>query len=215
MANVLQELGIKYHTDKSWHVYNGITYLDIYDRYFNKMRHDVKTMLEIGVRDGGSLRMWQEYFPNAIIYGVDINPDCKKHENDRIKIIIGDQNDDDNLNQIKNIIGSCDIILDDGSHMTKHQIRTFNVLYGSVKRGGYYVIEDLRNSYEEVNEMHDLRNVWSGMSYNKPDDLLKNVRKDFSDWIESKVKDLDYHKQNMNLLAIHHYPMIIIFENLK
>lgn len=213
--NILQQLGLKYGTDKSRHAYKGITYLDIYDKYFNSIRYSVKSILEIGIRDGSSLRMWKEYFPNAVIYGVDINPECERHQEDRIKIIIGDQNDDNDLNRIKNEIGLCDIILDDGSHITRHEIRTFDVLYNSVIRGGYYVIEDLRNSYEELTDLHDLRKIWFGMSYNKPDDPLKNYRKEYTDWIEVKIKELDFHKENLNLLAIHHYPMIVIFENLK
>lgn len=213
--NILQQLGLKYGTDKSRHTYKGITYLDIYDRHFSDIRYSVKTMLEIGIRDGSSLRMWKEYFPNAVIYGVDINPECKRHEEERIKIIIGDQNDDNDLNRIKNEIGLCDIILDDGSHITIHEIRTFDVLYNSVIRGGYYVIEDLRNSYEELTDLHDLRKIWFGMSYNKPDDLLKNHRSEYNNWIQSKIKDLDFHREDMNLFTIHHYPMIVIFENLK
>jgi len=215
MTNTLQEIGRKFGTDKSQHSYKGVTYLHIYDRYFNNIRHNVKSILEIGVKDGRSLRMWQEYFPNAFIYGMDIDPASKGHEDGRIKIIIGDQNDDEDLQRVKDEIGMCDIILDDGSHITQHQIRSFNVLYDSVMKGGFYVVEDLRNSYEELTDPNDLRSIWSGMSYNKPDDPLKNHRKDFNEWIEAKVRALDFHEQDTNILAIHHYPMIVVFENLK
>lgn len=210
----LQQIGMNYGTDKSRHKYNNISYLDIYDRYFNSLRNNVKKIVEIGVLNGESLLMWREYFPNAIIYGLDINPYCKKFENDRIKILIGDQNDEEFLKNVKNEIGKCDIILDDGSHITQHQILTFNILYDSLIDGGYYVIEDLRNSYEEFSGNHDLRKIWPGMIYNKSEDLLKNYRKDFSEWIELKIKDLDFHS-NKKLFSIHHYPMIVIFENLK
>ena len=50
-----------------------MTYCDIYEKYFNERRHKV-TKFIIGVKDGASLRMWKEYFPNAMIYGVDIDP---------------------------------------------------------------------------------------------------------------------------------------------
>lgn len=211
----LQEIGNKYGTDKSRHKYRNISYLDIYDQYFNSIRYNVKTVLEIGVLNGQSLLMWRDYFPNAIIYGVDINPDCKQFETNKIKIIIGDQNDENFLNQLKKDIGTCNIILDDGSHITNHQIKTFNVLYDLVERGGYYIIEDLRNSYEEFSGGHDLRKIWPGMKYNNPDDLLINHRKDFDDWVEQKIKELDFHSENNLLMAIHHHPMIIIFENSK
>ena len=122
----LQEIGLKYGTDKSGHSYKGISYLDIYHKHFEKNRLDVRTFVEIGILNGSSLKMWKEYFPNATIYGIDIDPRCKSFEDDRVKIIIGDQNDDDFLNRIKVEIPSIDILLDDGSHITDHQIKTFS-----------------------------------------------------------------------------------------
>ena len=112
-----------------------MTYCDIYEKYFNEIRHKVTKFIEIGVKDGASLRMWKEYFPNAMIYGVDIDPRYKMYEEeDRIKIFIGNQKDTTFLQQIKATIGEYDILLDDGSHITEHQIVTFDVLYGIVKK---------------------------------------------------------------------------------
>ena len=49
-------------------------YEDVLGSYEGK---DV-TMIEIGVQDGGSLKIWQEFFgPNSRIIGVDLNPKCK------------------------------------------------------------------------------------------------------------------------------------------
>jgi hypothetical protein len=91
---LLQELGLKYGTDKASHMFRGISYLDIYDRHFYEIRDSVKSFVEIGILNGKSLLMWREYFPNATIVGIDINPECKSYESERIKIYIGDQNDD-------------------------------------------------------------------------------------------------------------------------
>jgi len=41
------------------------------------------------------------------------------------------------------------MILDDGSHMSSHMIYSFEHLFGSVKSGGVYVIEDIGCSYWE------------------------------------------------------------------
>ena len=59
----LNTLGTKYRTDKSdiHHKYKGVTYLDIYQRYMNAIRYNVKIFVEIGVKDGASLRMWKEF----------------------------------------------------------------------------------------------------------------------------------------------------------
>jgi hypothetical protein len=54
-------------------------YFDIYHRHFAGFRGQPLTMIEIGVFNGGSLRMWRDYFgPQATIVGVDINPECKQ-----------------------------------------------------------------------------------------------------------------------------------------
>jgi hypothetical protein len=210
---ILQELGLKYGTDKSRHQYKNVSYLDIYNKHFEKDRNEVKTFVEIGILNGSSLKMWRDYFPNATIYGIDIDPRCSSYESDRIKVFIGDQNDDIFLEKIKNEIGEIDILLDDGSHITSHQIKTFNYLYPSIKKGGFFAIEDLRNSYEEFLNHHNIRNEWPGMKYNDSTDQLKNYRHEFDTWVSKMVKQLDFHDTENNIYGIYHYPMILIFEN--
>lgn len=216
----LKDLAIKYGTDKidSNHTYNNISYIDIYDKYMKDRRNTVKKFLEIGVRDGQSVKMWKDYFPNAIIYGIDIDPSCKKYEDDRIKIMIGDQNDDSFLKKIKKEVGEIDILLDDGSHINDHQIKTFNYLYPLVSKNGLFIIEDLANSYEEWgNNSRNLREIWPGMKYNKNGDELKNYRSSFNDFLFDKIKNIDLNNMGNNkypnLLSIHFYSMIAIFEN--
>lgn len=211
----LQEIGAKYNTDKSRHSYKNITYLDIYEKFFKDKKDTTEFFVEIGVLNGSSLKMWEEYFPNAIIYGIDINPECKKFESERVKIIIGDQNDDEFLEELSKKIPKIDILLDDGSHITNHQIKTFNKLYNNISVSGLYIIEDLRNSYEEFFNHHDVRSIWPGMGYNKNNDELKNYRKDFNEWSFDMIKKLDFHNSDTNLFSIHYYPMIMIFENFK
>ena len=213
-SNSLEFLGKKFFTDKvdSSHTYKSINYCNIYEKYFNKIKDKVTKFVEIGIKDACSLKMWKEYFPNAIIYGIDIDPRCKQYEEDRIKCLIGDQNDEKFLLNIKDIIGDYDILLDDGSHITHHQIKSFDILYENCKNNGFYIIEDLRCSYEEYLNHHDIRNCWPGMKYNKIDDQLKNYRKDFVKFTEDKIKKLNFHNSG-KMFAIHYYPMIIIFEN--
>ena len=219
LTESLNDLGKKYGTDKAdeHHAYKGMTYLDIYQRYMEHKRTEVKTFVEIGVRNGASLRMWKDYFPNATIYGIDIDPRCIQHKEDRIEIIIGDQNDDNFLSSLASKFDkSIDILLDDGSHITKHQIKTYNTLYKCVKKTGLFIIEDLANSYEEWgNNEINLRQHWPGMRLNKPTDSLKNYRADFNTFTNSIIKKLDLHKfyDDHNLVSIHFYPMIVIFEN--
>jgi len=211
--NILQELGLKYGTDKSKHKYKGLSYLDIYHSHFQNYRQSVKSFVEIGVLNGSSLKMWRDYFPNATIHGVDINPRCKDFESDRIKVHIGNQSDEQFLDYLRNSLGPTDILIDDGSHITHHQIKTYEFLIPIMKANSFYVIEDLKNSYEEVLNHHNLREIWPGMSYNNPSDSLKNYRDDFNVWIQSKIKQMDFHCSDSKVFGIYHYPMIVILEN--
>ncbi|MEO6759595.1 MAG: class I SAM-dependent methyltransferase, partial [Saprospiraceae bacterium] len=99
-------------------------YFEIYDRHFGAFRNKEIVILEIGVFQGGSLQMWKSYFgPKARIYGIDIDPECKKFEEENIEIFIGSQSDKDFLATLKKKIPPIDILIDDGGH-TMNQIKT-------------------------------------------------------------------------------------------
>src|SRR5690349_839743 len=69
-------------------------YLDHYDRHFAKYRNTPVKMLEIGVSKGGSLEMWREYFgPQAVIYGIDVDPECASRVDAPNQVRIGSQDD--------------------------------------------------------------------------------------------------------------------------
>ena len=66
MTNLI-ELGLKYPTSKGKH-----GFLEIYERYFEKLKYKKLNILEIGVENGDSLRIWSNYFVNSKICGIDI-----------------------------------------------------------------------------------------------------------------------------------------------
>lgn len=145
--NILDDLAVKYNIDKSSKKLHH-NYTKYYNRYFEGRRREVKSILEIGVCTGGSLKMWKEYFPNATVYGIDIQKDCKRLEEDRVKIFIGDQSNKDFLKTVVDSSGgNFDIVIDDGSHYSSHQISSFVYLFPFVKSQGHYIIEDLNTSY--------------------------------------------------------------------
>lgn len=123
-------------------------YFEIYHLHFERFRNKEIILLEIGIFQGGSLQMWKSYFgPQAKIYGIDINPECKKLEEDNISIFIGSQSDREFLREIKNKIPEIDILIDDGGHTMGQQIATFEELYDHVKPDGIYLCEDVHTSY--------------------------------------------------------------------
>jgi len=144
----LCELALKHHTDKGgWHTIAGETchnYTPVYHALFGQRRHDVRRVLEVGVNCGCSLRMWEEYFPNAEIFGFDIRKECLFQEN-RIRCFQADQGIPDSLNAAvaKTGGGPFDLIIDDGSHFRHHQVITAKTLVPYLSETGSHITEDL------------------------------------------------------------------------
>jgi len=143
----LCDLAAKHQTDKGPFQINASVspkaYTKHYADWFRSVKNEPFNFLEIGVKGGASLRMWKEYFPNAQIYGIDIKPKCKQHEEDRIEIFTGDQKDKGFLEEVARQIGVLHIVLDDGLHTSASHIPSFEALFPYVISGGLYIIEDL------------------------------------------------------------------------
>jgi hypothetical protein len=157
----LEFLALKYGTDKRSHGYTPL-----YQKYFEPIRLQKLNLLEIGVggyRDpasgGASLKMWQDYFPNSMIYAVDVF-DKSPLQDRRIKIFQGSQNDPGFLKTVAEQIGRLDIVIDDGSHESEHILTSFRALFPRLSESGIYVIEDLQTSYwpKFGGDSHDLNN---------------------------------------------------------
>ena len=75
---------------------------------------------------GASLRLWKEYFPNAEVYGADIDKRILLEE-DRIKTFYVDQTNAESVNSMWNEIerDNFDIIIDDGLHTAEAAITLF------------------------------------------------------------------------------------------
>ncbi|MBZ0124160.1 MAG: class I SAM-dependent methyltransferase [Roseovarius sp.] len=123
-------------------------YIPVYDRYFSRFRGTGVRFLEIGVSQGGSMRMWREYFgPEATIYGVDIDPGCARFDGEAGQVRIGSQDDAAFLGAVVQEMGGVDIVLDDGSHMMPHVRKTLDILFPLLAQDGLYMIEDLHTAY--------------------------------------------------------------------
>lgn len=118
-------------------------YLRHYDFVFSRFRANTFSMIEFGCAGGNSLRTWEQYFPEANIYGVDLNEATKQHEKGRVHIVIGDATSQETYDTIKAKIDSAFIILDDASHAWSDQRRSFELFWDMLMPGGFYVIEDL------------------------------------------------------------------------
>jgi hypothetical protein len=123
-------------------------YIPLYDRYLSQFRGTSFKFLEIGVFKGGSLQMWRNYFgPDAVIMGIDINPDCAQFDGQSGMVRIGSQDDPEFLEKVVDEMGGIDFVLDDGSHHMAHVRKSFEVLFPRLSSPGIYMIEDLHTAY--------------------------------------------------------------------
>jgi hypothetical protein len=128
-------------------------YAKHYQEHFRKYKFKRIRILEIGAGGyhhphigGNSLRMWKRYFPFGKIYSLDIYDKSCFNER-RIQIFKGSQTDVNLLARVMVQTGKPDIIIDDGSHINEHVIKTFGILFPALKTGGIYVIEDTQTAY--------------------------------------------------------------------
>jgi beta-1,4-mannosyl-glycoprotein beta-1,4-N-acetylglucosaminyltransferase len=135
----LQEIGLKYGTDKA--VYHN--FLNFYESKFGHLKDKEINLLEIGFLNGNSIKTWLDFFGNAQIYCIDIIDVDFEHERFHFHKI---SQDDETL---KNIFKDdfFDIIIDDGSHLTSHQLKSLEFLWDKLKYSGFYIIEDLHTSF--------------------------------------------------------------------
>jgi len=115
-------------------------YIESYDRLLTPYRYGKINVLEIGICQGHSLKMWREYFPEANIFGIDINV---IDEIPGVTMYQADQSDRARLEELfpDTVF---DIIIDDGSHKIQHQLLSAKYLWGKMKSGGLYIIEDIQ-----------------------------------------------------------------------
>jgi hypothetical protein len=174
------------------------SYINTYERLFSTKKYDTINVLEIGIgepkqnkENGGSIKLWSDYFPNAKIYGLDIHHisnvnDCIKN-NERINLITSINAYDTTFIEntfIKNNI-KFDILIDDGPHTLDSMIFFVKHYLPLLNDNGILVIEDIpdmewtklltENTLEEYRKfikIEDLRNI-----KNRWDDIMFIINK--------------------------------------
>ena len=184
----LTEIGRKFGTDKVDHNFTAF-----YDGLFECLRGDTFNLLEIGVFFGSSIRMWNEYFPNATIYGADAFEgiqgngnnfaDPKKYYDEwkankpkNVELIKLDQS---SKLEMQKFVDYCKsrklqfkIIIDDGSHLMFDQQITFFYLWDLLEDGGMFIIEDIHTSEQggydlNIKKTNSTKELFMKMKYNK------------------------------------------------
>jgi hypothetical protein len=166
----LTEIADYFGSDKGSLKHN---YTPHYERLLGHLRQEPINLLEIGVACGASLKMWSRFFPYAKIKGVDIRPECQAlcggYPN--VEIYIADATKEA-------VPGQYDVVIDDGSHLPGHIVKSFKLYWPLVKAGGWYFIEDLRCTHSpgySVPFPHDVADKDRAPLVQMIDALLRNA----------------------------------------
>jgi SAM-dependent methyltransferase len=159
-GTTLDALGLRHGTDKASRAHG---YLPVYEEFLGPLRDREITLLEIGVKEGASLRVWHDYFPRGRIVGVDLRRDVDNHAGGRIAIERADQGDPAALAAIIDRHGPFDVVIEDGSHFWRHQVLAIRTLVPALKPGGLFVSEDLQVSFPPLDGHYGVgaeRSAW-------------------------------------------------------
>jgi hypothetical protein len=130
-----QDSSARFDTDKEDH-----GYLPAYRKIVKKIGPEGR-VCELGVYYGGSLAMWQVFFPQGIVVGVDCDERAIWPEG-TVKVL-SNHVDPRLVPTLRNIApDGYDLFVDDGSHIGELAEKSFDLFWGLVKPGGWYVIED-------------------------------------------------------------------------
>jgi hypothetical protein len=90
------------------------------DKFISFKDRPIK-ILEIGILQGHSLKLWEQYFTNAEIFGVDVQNIIEHSFSGRVKIIFENAYSLKFIKKIEETYGKFDIIIDDGPHTLETQ----------------------------------------------------------------------------------------------
>ena len=125
------------------------SYLELYELLLRNKKETAKNILEIGILQGGSIKLWHDYFANAKVYGLDVMPESQvwSEINNKERIVLHTSTDAYNIDFFNNVLADkkFDVILDDGPHTLQIMI-TFISLYSTIlEDDGILILEDIQS----------------------------------------------------------------------
>jgi len=122
---------------------------DYFDE-FAPLKDEPIKLLELGVFHGRSLHMWNDYFTEGSVCGIDERIPLALGDQPKFSFFIGDQQDTEFLDHVANKVASdgFDIIIDDCSHIGRvTKVSFWHLFEHHLKPGGVYIIEDWQTGY--------------------------------------------------------------------
>lgn len=192
-AETLGQIGSRAGTDKTLH-HNFDFYYPLFLERFRPLRN--AAMLEIGIDQGASLKMWLEYFPHAFIYGIDLGV---SGEGPRHRILRMDQSDLPALSRLAatEIRHPVFLVVDDGSHIPGHQASSFDLLFRDILLpGGVYIIEDVEVSYWTKGDCYGTP---TRLGYQHPASVIEVFKLITDDLNQEFLTEANRHAQDLRL----------------
>jgi len=143
----LKKNNIVFITDKD----SSHSYLPLYQELLIGKKETAKNVLEVGVYSGGSIKLWNEFFTNATIYGLDIKNIAEVWDgvknNDKIVLYTSTDayNEEFFKTHFLNNNIKCDFILDDGPHSIESMIQFIKLYSQIMTDDGILIIEDVQS----------------------------------------------------------------------
>lgn len=172
------------------------SYIEFYENYFQP-RQDSVTLLEIGMMTGGSLHLWQKYFKQYQLIGMDISPswNAKRdfqqelEKDSNITLLFGINSRSPAVPELVRDF-EFDFIIDDGDHSALAQMETFENYWPLTAESGTYFIEDvigpvqiqsLRKFLDQYQQKHSVAlrlDHYCGFKNNRADDQILAISRE-------------------------------------
>ena len=146
------------------------SYLPLYESLLEPIKETAANILEVGVHTGGSIKLWYDYFPKAMIYGCDIQdivsiPELKT--NNRVLLNLHETAYTKEYIQKNFANKKFDFLLDDGPHTLASQIEFVELYSSLLAENGILIVEDVQHI------------SWLGELCNKTPEHLKQYIKTY------------------------------------
>ena len=160
------------------------SYLETYEKLMKDKHLTCKNVLEIGIQHGGSMKLWNDYFVNANIYGIDVDKSPKfLEEYKRVKCLKMGAYSQESIDYFSNQNIAFDFIIDDGPHTIDSMIYFIKNYTQLLNNDGILIVEDVQdiswcdtfktlvpNGYTyEIFDLRHIKNRW--------DDILFVIKK--------------------------------------
>lgn len=207
LCDLMDKFGSDKASNPKWsNTLPGHNYSRFYYSLFEKFKNNNINIFELGLGTNNpnlsssmgeegfpsaSIMAWEQFFPNAKIFGADIDVDILVDTN-RTKTFYCDQTKPKIIKQMWNhvdLLEPFDIIIEDGLHEFNANITFLENSIHKIKESGYFIIEDI---------MIDTLPMWFEY-FNNNQKRYKNFKYNFISLI------CDHNYWDNNLIVLHRY----------